>query len=147
MSAQPGIDRGHTDDLMSFLRASPSPYHAVASAAERLEKAGFQRIGDGVLGRRGRWSVRAAGRCDHCVVRTGGGGPRHSVPNCRCSYRLSHLRVKPIPDTGAHGWRQIAVEVYGGVLLNTWLDRDLGLSGPISSRDGYTISSPSTGRC
>lgn len=47
-----------------------------------------------------------------------------------------NLRVKPLPDTGAHGWRQIAVEVYGGTLLNTWLDRDLGLAGRISLRDG-----------
>ena len=34
----PHFDRAHTDDLISFVAASPSPYHAVASAAERLEK-------------------------------------------------------------------------------------------------------------
>ena len=47
-----------------------------------------------------------------------------------------NLRVKPLPDTGAHGWRQVAVEIYGGPLLNTWLDRDLGLAGRIALRDG-----------
>jgi aspartyl aminopeptidase len=47
-----------------------------------------------------------------------------------------NLRVKPQPDLGAHGWRQVAVEVYGGTLLNTWLDRDLGLAGRLTLRDG-----------
>ena len=37
-----------------------------------------------------------------------------------------NLRVKPHPDTGSVGWRQLAVEVYGGALVNSWLDRDLG---------------------
>ncbi|MGK3106431.1 M18 family aminopeptidase [Streptomyces sp. WAC05858] len=137
MSAQPGIDRGHTDDLMSFLRASPSPYHAVASAAERLEKAGFQRIEETAS-----WDGAAGGR----FVLRGGAIIAWYVPegaDPATPYRIvgahtdsPNLRVKPIPDTGAHGWRQIAVEVYGGVLLNTWLDRDLGLSGRISLRDG-----------
>lgn len=36
--------RSHADDLLSFIRASPSPYHAVASAAQRLEKAGFREL-------------------------------------------------------------------------------------------------------
>jgi aspartyl aminopeptidase len=49
-----------------------------------------------------------------------------------------NLRVKPRPDSGAHGWRQVAVEVYGGPLLNSWLDRDLGLAGRLSLRDGTT---------
>lgn len=137
MSAQPGIDRGHTDDLMSFLRASPSPYHAVACAAERLEKAGFQRAEETAP-----WDGAAGGR----FVLRGGAIIAWYVPegaDPATPYRIvgahtdsPNLRVKPIPDTGAQGWRQIAVEVYGGVLLNTWLDRDLGLSGRISLRDG-----------
>ena len=49
-----------------------------------------------------------------------------------------NLRVKPLPDTGAHGWRQVAVEIYGGPLLNSWLDRDLGLAGRLTLRDGST---------
>ena len=44
MSSSPRFDRGHTDDLMAFLMAGPSPYHAVAASAARLEKAGFRRV-------------------------------------------------------------------------------------------------------
>jgi aspartyl aminopeptidase len=45
-----------------------------------------------------------------------------------------NLRVKPRPDTGRAGCRQVAVEVYGGALYNSWLDRDLGLSGRVALR-------------
>jgi len=44
--------------------------------------------------------------------------------------------VKPRPDLAAHGYRQLAVETYGGVLLHTWLDRDLSLAGRVTLREG-----------
>ena len=50
-----------------------------------------------------------------------------------------NLRVKPHPDLSRAGWQLVGVEPYGGVLLNSWLDRDLGLSGRVSVRaDGGT---------
>ncbi|WP_153452367.1 M18 family aminopeptidase [Streptomyces smaragdinus] len=133
------FDRGHTDDLMSFLAVSPSPYHAVAGAAERLEKAGFRQVEETDA-----WDGAAGGR----YVTRGGAIVAWYVPEGAAPstpYRIMgahtdspNLRVKPLPDTGAHGWRQIAVEIYGGTLLNTWLDRDLGLSGRLTLRDGST---------
>jgi aspartyl aminopeptidase len=44
--------------------------------------------------------------------------------------------VKPLPDAGSFGWKQIGVEVYGGILNNSWLDRDLGLAGRVVLTDG-----------
>ncbi len=46
-----------------------------------------------------------------------------------------NLRVKPNPESCSVGYRQIGVEVYGGVLANSWLDRDLGLSGRLVLND------------
>jgi len=43
--------------------------------------------------------------------------------------------VKPHPNADNVGYRRLGVEVYGGVLLNSWLDRDLGVSGRIAIRD------------
>lgn len=42
------------------------------------------------------------------------------------------LRVKPNPDVSAGGYAQVNVEVYGGAILNTWLDRPLSISGRIA---------------
>jgi aspartyl aminopeptidase len=48
------------------------------------------------------------------------------------------LKVKPHPDAGSAGWKQVAVEVYGGALWNSWLDRDLGVAGRLARYDGST---------
>jgi len=48
-----------------------------------------------------------------------------------------NLRLKPNPDSGGYGARQLGVEVYGGALWNSWLDRDLGVSGRV------TVAAPS----
>jgi aspartyl aminopeptidase len=46
--------------------------------------------------------------------------------------------LKPRPDVGGLGWQQLGVEVYGGPLLNSWLDRELGLAGRLVLGDGST---------
>lgn len=124
---------------MSFLAASPTPYHAVANTAERLEKAGFRQVSetdawDGTSG--GKYVLRGGAIVAWYV-------PEGAAPHM--PYRIvgahtdsPNLRVKPLPDTGAHGWRQVAVEIYGGPLLNSWLDRDLGIAGRLTLRDGTT---------
>ncbi|MFI0964236.1 M18 family aminopeptidase [Streptomyces sp. NPDC021080] len=139
MSAPTRFDRGHTDDLMSFLAASPTPYHAVASAAERLEKAGFRQVAEtdaweGTSG--GKYVLRGGAIIAWYVPK--GAEPHTPFRIVGAHTDSPNLRVKPLPDTGAHGWRQVAVEIYGGPLLNSWLDRDLGLAGRLSLRDGST---------
>ncbi len=42
------------------------------------------------------------------------------------------FRIKPRPDASSAGWQQLGVEVYGGPLLNSWLDRDLGIAGRVA---------------
>ena len=45
-----------------------------------------------------------------------------------------NLRLKPRPEMQSQGCQQWGVEVYGGVLLSTWMDRDLGLAGRVMVR-------------
>jgi aspartyl aminopeptidase len=125
-----------TSDLIDFLDASPSPWHAVASTIDRLD--GFVRLDETEA-----WTeLPAAGY----VVRSGAiiawRLPNDPAPP-HAPFRLvgAHtdspcLRVKPRPDTGGHGWKQLAVEVYGGILNTSWLDRDLGVAGRVVAADG-----------
>jgi aspartyl aminopeptidase len=131
------FDRTHTDSLLAYLAASPTPYHAVAQAASLLDKAGFRRLSESAA-----WDKQSGG---HYVIRDGALVAWYLPEGAEAArpFRLigSHtdspnLRVKPVPDIGSAGWRQVAVEVYGGTLYNTWLDRDLGLAGRLSLRDG-----------
>lgn len=123
------------EDLSAYVAAAPSPYHAVAETARRLDAAGFA-----PLALDGPWP---AGPIRGYVAR-GGAIVAVSVPEGATADRRfrivgahtdsPNLRIKPVPDTGAAGWRQLGVEVYGGALWNSWLDRDLGLSGRVSVR-------------
>lgn len=129
------FDSSVVREMLDFIDASPSPYHACASAAAILERAGFVRLveTDPWSGTPGRYYVLRGGSLLAWVV-----GDAHA-PHAGFRVLGAHtdspnLRVKPRPDTGKAGWRQLGVEVYGGPLLNSWLDRDLGLSGRVQLR-------------
>lgn len=124
-------------DLLAFLDASPSPYHAAASAAGRLDAAGFTAVdlaGDWAdLPARGYVLEGGALIAWHTPAAAGPTTPfrlvgAHTDSPC--------LRIKPRPDGSRAGWRQLNVEVYGGILNNSWLDRDLGVAGRVTAVDG-----------
>lgn len=125
-------------DLLDFINAAPTPYHAVAEVEVRLLRAGFRRFDESES-----WHVEANSRGflvrDGSVIAFVAG----SSPASRAGFRIigahtdsPNLRLKPRPALDSVGFRQLAVEVYGGVLLSTWLDRDLGLGGRVSLADG-----------
>ena len=127
---------GTLDDLIGYLDGSRSPWHAASSTASALLDAGF-----GPLSLTDDWTdlpetgfvASGASIVAFRLAATTGPAPfriigAHTDSPC--------LRVKPQPDIGQLGWKQLAVEVYGGVLLNSWLDRDLGIAGRVVMRDG-----------
>ncbi|MCB0969998.1 MAG: M18 family aminopeptidase, partial [Acidimicrobiales bacterium] len=123
------------DDLLGFLAAAPSPYHAVARARRRLGDAGFTALDptEAWPAEPGAYLVAIGGAL--VAWRVPEGAPAHRRMRIVGAHTDSpNLRIKPHPDTGAHGWQQLAVEVYGGALWNSWLDRDLGLSGRVVVR-------------
>jgi aspartyl aminopeptidase len=122
-------------DLIGFLDASPSPYHAAAEALRRLTSAGFTEVAPAQAwpSGPGRYVVLDGGTLFAWVV------PEGAPADARFRLLGAHtdspvLKVKPRPDTGRAGVRQLGVEVYGGALLNSWLDRDLGLAGRVVVR-------------
>ncbi len=128
-------------DLLAYVGESPSPYHAAANAARRLTDAGFVEVEErsALPGGPGRFVLRRSGALVAWVQ-----GPAHDAATgftmVGAHTDSPNLRVKPNPDTGRAGYRQIGVEVYGGVLLNSWLDRDLGVSGRLVVRDGDDLT-------
>lgn len=126
-------------DLASFLDAAKTPYHAVRELSRRLTEAGFRCFHE-----RDVWQIEPSTR--GFVVRAGGSilafemGTR---PLADAGFVLigahsdsPNLRLKPVPDLISAGYRQLSVEVYGGVLLSTWLDRDLSIAGRLVFADG-----------
>lgn len=121
------------DDLLAYLDASPTPYHAAAEGARRLARDGSQPLVPSA-----RWSEvpdRGHLLADGALVAWAlppGGPPAPRLRIVGAHTDSPGLRVKPRPDTGTAGWRQLGVEVYGGALVNSWLDRDLGLAGRVA---------------
>lgn len=124
-------------DLCALVDASPSPFHLCAEVSRRLEVAGFVRTlesdawpaepGRYYLVRGGSllaWSTESA-RGPQTAFRIVGG--HTDSPN---------LRVKQHPDRTSAGWETVALHPYGGPLLNSWLDRELGLSGRVTVATG-----------
>src|ERR1700712_5185401 len=129
-----------TQDLADFITASPTPYHAVGEAGRRLSAAGFTEQQES-----GPWTAEPGGRF---LIRDGTilawFVPAGVEPGTAMRVFAAHtdsptLKVKPRPDVGRAGWRQVAVEIYGGALWNSWLDRDLGLAGRLAMFDGSTV--------
>lgn len=124
-------------DLGAYVSASPSSFHAVHEAARRLSDAGFTRLDElePWEGGPGRFFVVRDGALVAWVV------PQAAGPTTGFNIVGAHtdspsFKLKPRPTTGAFGWLQAGVEVYGGPLLNSWLDRELQLAGRLVLRDG-----------
>jgi aspartyl aminopeptidase len=126
----PAADNPIVADVLADMAASPTPYHAVARAMSLLLEAGFSPVelteplpeapGSYVATSAGSlvaWAQQSANR-GFTVV-----GAHTDSPN---------LRVKTNPDVVSAGVEQVGMEIYGGVLLNSWLDRGLGLAGRVS---------------
>jgi aspartyl aminopeptidase len=131
--------RAHLDDFASFIQASPSSFHAAAEAARRLDADGFT-----ALDETAEWPTGPGRRY---VVRDGAviawvepGGASSTTPFRVVGAHTDSpgFKLKPKPTTGTRGWVQAGVEVYGGPLFNSWLDRDLEFAGRLVTRSGET---------
>ena len=120
--------------MLDFIAASPTPFHCVAEVRRRLVEAGFE-----ALDERSQWSLKDSS--GYFVERGGGSviafrtGGRPAVDG---GFRVvgahtdsPNLRLKPRPGKSTAGWLRADVEIYGGAILASWTDRDLGLAGRV----------------
>ena len=132
------------EDLGEFVMESPSSYHAAEAVARRLVAAGFTQLGE-----HQDWSAapESAGPGRYVLVRDGAVlawiVPEGATPTTPVRILGAHtdspgFKLKPRSTVLSHGWVQAGTEVYGGPLLNSWLDRELRLAGRLVTRDGAT---------
>ncbi|MFK8066836.1 MAG: M18 family aminopeptidase [Gammaproteobacteria bacterium] len=125
-------------ELLDYLDQSPTPFHAVSVAKKYLEAAGFDELKEHEI-----WKLKT--KKSYFVIRNNSSiiafrlGSKSPVEN---GFRMvgAHtdspcLKVKPEPEIEAQGYNQLGVEVYGGVLLNPWFDRDLSLAGRVTIKN------------
>lgn len=126
----------YAQDFVDFVNASPTPYHAVASAKKRLEAGGFSELKE-----KHSWqnAVKAGGK--YYVTRNASSLIAFTVGSAYengngVSVVGAHtdspgLRIKPISKKNKEGFMQVGVEVYGGLIAHTWFDRDLAVAGRV----------------
>ena len=134
------------DDLLDFIRRSPTPWHAVDNARSLLAEAGFAHLRE-----TDRWPSKGckAGfvtRDDGSLIAFRAG----RRPLLDGGIRLAGvhtdspgLRIRPRPTRQSQGYGQFNIETYGGVLLRPWYDRDLSIAGRVTGADadGQLVSS------
>jgi len=127
----------HARDLAEFVTASPTSFHAAAEGRQRLTAAGFS-----VVDERAAFETAPGA---YVLVRDGallawripaGAGPGTPYRIVGAHTDSPGFVLKPRPDISASGWQQLGMEVYGGPLLNSWLDRELGLAGRVILTSG-----------
>jgi aspartyl aminopeptidase len=119
-------------NLLEFIDRSPTPFHAVREMSHTLSQKGFSKLEE-----TNAWQLVPSGkyfvtRNDSSLIAFEVGsksdvgfkiiGAHTDSPN---------LRLKPNAGFAKSGYLQLGVEVYGGVLLSTWTDRDLSLAGRV----------------
>lgn len=127
---------------MTQLDACPTSHHVAQHFAKRLDSEGFQGrnrslmptpIGADIFATRHGYVVRDGAIIAWSIP------PRTLVNGLRLIGAHTDspgLHIKPQPDLSSHSWQQLAIEVYGSPLLNSWLDRDLGIAGYAVMADG-----------
>ncbi len=127
-------------NLMSYLDQSVTGYHAVLTAEFELKTKGFVKLEE-----QDAWELNPLGK--YYVIRGESGLLAWQMGNGDLSgVRLigAHtdspgLHLKPHAQYAANGYIQLGVEVYGGPLLASWMDRDLSLAGRVIIKEDGRI--------
>ena len=120
--------------LSDLLSASVSPYHCILESCRQLEDAGFH-----ALSLADTWDLQPDNGYflpifDSSLLAFTVGPDLTDRPSLRME--ASHtdwpcLKLKPSPEVTTDRYGKLNVEVYGGPILNTWLDRPLSMAGKV----------------
>jgi aspartyl aminopeptidase len=137
--------RKYAESLLELIDASPTPFHATNELAVLLKAEGFIELQEAKA-----WNLKKGGRYyvtrnDSSLVAFVMGSKSAEQDGFKiigAHTDSPNLRLKPNPAYEKSGYVQLGVEVYGGVLLATWTDRDLSLAGRVvlQSKKGQPVS-------
>lgn len=123
--------------VIQMLKESVSSYHTVLAAERRLVEDGFQKLQMQEV-----WNLKNEGkyyiihRDSSLFAFTVGRDLNREIPFRIAAAHTDFpgLYIKAAPQLNRHGYQQLNVEVYGGPILNTWLDRPLSAAGRVAVR-------------
>ena len=127
---------------MNFLDKSVSPYHAVEECKKQLEESGFEE-----LRLEERWEIKAGGKYfvspyPSMAIAITVGDLKAGETVLRIG--MAHtdqpmMKIKPNAEMTQKKYMKLNAEKYGGLILNTWLDRPLGISGKVVLKSGQVF--------
>ena len=128
----------YSEQLIEFIKNSPTSYHAVDNMKKFLNSAGFKNLDESKP-----WCLKSSNgyyvtRNDSSIIAfiVGAKEPIDTGIRLIGTHTDSPcLKIKPNPEIRKKTYFQLGVEVYGGVLLNTWFDRDLSIAGKVTYKN------------
>lgn len=119
------------EQLLKYIGACTSPYHTVDTSLQMLLDSGFTELtlDDEWQLDSGSYVVNVFGTTLFAFHI--GKKPEHTLRIASAHTDFPAIRVKPNPITSVKGYTKLNVEMYGGLIENTWLDRPLGAAGTV----------------
>ena len=135
--------RKTAQEMLEFIRISPTCFHAVANIGRMLEAAGFQQLQE-----KEEWKLEKGGR--YYTERNDSSVIAFVIPEKEVGIRGFHMaaahsdspcfKIKEKPElTVEEHYLRLNTEKYGGMILSTWLDRPLSVAGRLAVKNGNGI--------
>ena len=124
-------EKSCAEDLIEFIDAATSPYHVVEQSTNLLRSVPMNENDALSAGHVYSFSLYNTGIIFVAIGKNAAKAPLRIA----CAHTdFPCLRVKSNPVLNVHGYGKLNVEVYGGMIRNTWMDRPLSLAGAVALR-------------
>lgn len=130
------------NEFLNFIKRSPSQFHAVEALCAELKEKGFAELNECE-----QWSIVPGGR--YFTTRNRSSVMAFTIPErgfAHFQVVASHsdsptFKLKPVAEDVAFGkFVRLNVEIYGGPINSTWVDRPLSIAGRVLVKEGNSIA-------